>query len=36
MPEALPRPLLLIQTAFIGDVILATALLEHLDRKSVV
>jgi heptosyltransferase-2 len=34
MPEALPRPLLLIQTAFIGDVILATALLEHLHRTE--
>ncbi|MBC6696785.1 glycosyltransferase family 9 protein [Hymenobacter puniceus] len=34
MPEASPRPLLLIQTAFIGDVILATALLEHLHRTE--
>ncbi|WBA40337.1 glycosyltransferase family 9 protein [Hymenobacter canadensis] len=34
MPEVSSRPLLLIQTAFIGDVILATALLEHLHRTE--
>lgn len=34
MPAAPSRPVLLIQTAFIGDVILATALLEHLHRTE--
>ena len=35
MPEpAAPSAILLIQTAFIGDVILATALLEHLHRTE--
>ena len=30
----MPAPVLLIQTAFIGDVILATALVEHLHRTA--
>ena len=34
MPAASPSAILLIQTAFIGDVILATALLEHLHRTE--
>ncbi|SHK56877.1 glycosyltransferase family 9 protein [Hymenobacter psychrotolerans] len=34
MPPAPPRSILLIQTAFIGDVILATALLEQLHRTE--
>ncbi|UYZ63168.1 glycosyltransferase family 9 protein [Hymenobacter weizhouensis] len=34
MLTAPPRPILLIQTAFIGDVILATALLEHLHHTE--
>lgn len=34
MPADAPRPILLIQTAFIGDVILATALLEYLRETE--
>ncbi|WP_375418728.1 glycosyltransferase family 9 protein [uncultured Hymenobacter sp.] len=34
MPPPAARPTLLIQTAFIGDVILATALVEHLARRA--
>jgi heptosyltransferase-2 len=34
MPSPAPRPVLLIQTAFIGDVVLATALLEYLHQTE--